>query len=325
MTFDTRVIVNPASAGGATRRRWPEIQAAIDRMLPSWEPRFTTGPNDATELARAAVHDGVQMIVCVGGDGTMNEVVTGLFAPSDAGISDRLIRDDVIIAPVRQGTGGDFARFVGLTGRLPKAVEHLCGEATRSCDLGLVEFEDFDGAPKRRAFLNIASFGMSGLVADKVNGTPKVFGGSMTFLVGLGRALAAYRPQRVRLRIDGEPFFEDQMVTTAVANGQFFGGGMHFAPRAAYDDGLLDVVVQSRSGIKEVLSIRDLYNGRIIEWPSAKTGRARRVEAFPVDADDTVLLDIDGEQPGRLPATFRVLPGAVRLKVAESPIGQAQS
>ena len=317
MSLSATVIVNPAAANGATRRRWPELKIALSRVLSSWKVEFTTAPGHATELARKAVQDGYEMVVCVGGDGTMNEIVTGLFEASSEGISDQLIRPDVIVAPVRQGTGGDFARHIGLPGRLPAAVEHLTGSAARACDLGLIEFVDADGKPRRRAFLNIASLGMSGLVDEKVNRSTKVLGGKMSFLVGLGQALMTYRPQRVRLTVDGVPFYEDTMVTAAVANGQFFGGGMHFAPKAEIDDGLFDVVVQIQSGLKEVLSISDLYSGRIIDWPSVRTTRGRVVEAHPVDPDEAVLLDVDGEQPGCLPATFRVLAQAIRLKVRE--------
>ena len=315
MTFNACVIVNPTSGGGATGRRWPELQAAFERVLTQWTPRFTTRPGEATEIARAAVHEGFDLIVCVGGDGTMNEVVNGLFEPGPEGITDRLIRDDIALGSMRQGTGGDFARYLGLTGRLPDAVEHLRDDTTRVCDLGIVEYVDLDGAPARRAFLNIASFGMSGLVVDKVNRATKIFGGKASFLLGLGRALAAYTPQRVRIEIDDSPFYEDSLVTGGVANGQFFGGGMHFASNAALDDGLLDVVVQVKSGVKEVLSIRDLYSPRFADWPSVRSGRGRIIRAVPSEPDEAVWLEVDGELPGRLPATFRILPSAIRLKV----------
>lgn len=316
MAFDTCVIVNPTSGGGAVGRRWPELQRGLDRVLERWQPHFTTAPGHATELARQAVEDGREMIVCVGGDGTMNEVVNGLFASAEEGVSGRLLRTDVVLAPVRQGTGGDFARHLGLSGRLPAAVDHLRGDATRPCDLGLVEFEDAEGRFRRRAFLNIASFGMSGLVDDKVNRSTKAFGGTASFLMGLMRALAAYRPQRVQISVDGAPFYSDGLVTGGVANGQFFGGGMHFAPRAAHDDGLFDVVVQVRAGVKEVLSIRDLYSERFIDWPTVRSTRGQTISARPVDPNEVVLLDVDGEQPGRLPATFRMVSPGVRLKVA---------
>jgi YegS/Rv2252/BmrU family lipid kinase len=310
------VIVNPASANGATGRRWPQIRAALDRTLDRWDNQFTLAPGDATHLARSAVQDGYEMIVSIGGDGTMSEVVTGLFKEDGSGgITGELLRKDVILASVRQGTGGDFARYLGLSGNLPDSVAHLGGDRTRSADLGLIEYIAHDGKKKRTAFLNIASFGLSGVVDEKVNTTSKALGGKVSFLVGLGRAFVAYRPQAVKITVDGTPFHEGPMITCAVANGQYFGGGMRFAPKAEIDDGMFDVVAQLRSGLKEVVSIGDLYSGKVADWASVRYTKGRVVRAEPMKADDRVLLDIDGEQLGRLPAEMQMVPSAVRLKV----------
>ncbi len=313
MGLHTMVIVNPASANGATGRTWPELRAALDRVLDRWDNTFTLEPQEATAIAAKAAADGYEMIVSVGGDGTMNEVVTGLLAEGE---EPKLVRDDLVLGAVRAGTGGDFARFLELSHTLPDSVAHLGGDTTRPCDLGVIELTGHDGAPVRRAFLNIASFGLSGMVDDKVNATTKLFGGKASFLIGTFRALAGYRPQRVDVTVDGETFIADEtMVTVAVANGQFFGGGMRIAPEAAIDDGQLDVVVQLRSGLKEIVSIRDLYSGRAADWASVRQTRGAVVEASPGTSEGPVLVDCDGEQPGRLPAKFRIIPSAVRLKV----------
>jgi YegS/Rv2252/BmrU family lipid kinase len=310
------VIVNPASANGATGRHWPEIRAALERVLDRWDNQFTLAPGDATRLARAAVQDGYEMIVSIGGDGTMNEVVTGLFKEDgDRGVLPELVRKDLILGSVRQGTGGDFARYLGLSGSLPASVAHLSGDRTRACDVGLIEYAGHDGLRKRTAFLNIASFGLSGVVDEKVNTTSKVFGGRISFLVGLGRALVSYKPQGVRVLVDDETFYEGTLVTCAVANGQYFGGGMRFAPKAEIDDGKLDVVAQLRSGLREVISIPDLYSGKVADWASVRYTQGGVVRAEPLSGSDRVLLDIDGEQLGRLPAEMRIVPSAVRLKV----------
>lgn len=314
MSYYTQVIVNPAAANGATGRRWPELRAALDKVLDRWDHQFTTGPGDGTRLARQAVADGYEMIVAVGGDGTMNEVVTGLFPAGDAA-PQAPSRPDIVLSPVRQGTGGDFARMLQLPGELPACVAHLAGAATRPCDVGVVEFEDLQGRPSWRGFLNIASFGLSGEVVEKVNGTTKAFGGKASFALGLGRALLSYRPQGVVIEADGQPFHEGALVTCAVANGQYFGGGMRFAPAAVIDDGAFDVVVQLKSGLREILAVGDVYSGRMADWPSVRHVRAREVVARPTSPDEIVRLDVDGEQPGRLPARLRVLPSAVRLKV----------
>jgi YegS/Rv2252/BmrU family lipid kinase len=310
------VIVNPASQNGATGRHWPEIRAALDRVLDRWDNQFTLGPGDATRLAREAAKSGYEMIVSIGGDGTMSEIVTGLFQENgDSGVQAELIRPGMILASVRQGTGGDFARLLGLSGKLPECVRHLSGDKTRPADLGLIEFVAHDGRKKQTAFLNIASFGLSGVVDDRVNKTSKALGGKASFLIGLGRALASYRPQGVRIEVDGQPMHEGTLVTCAVANGQYFGGGMRIAPKAEIEDGLFDVVVQLRSGLREIVSVGDLYSGKVADWASVRCAKGRTVKAWPLSDGERVLLDIDGEQLGVLPATIHVVPGAVRLKV----------
>lgn len=308
----TLVIVNPVGGHGRAGRHWPELRAALDRVLDRWDNQFTLGPKDATRIAAQAVEEGYEMIVAVGGDGTMNEIVDGLVSVGPDG-APRLRRPGMIVSPVRLGTGGDFARLLGLAAHLPEAVAHLAGESASAVDLGFLSFVGTDGAPMHRAFLNIASFGLSGVVDDKVNKSSKALGGRMSFLLGLSRSLLSYRPQPVRITVDEAPFYEGPMVTAACANGQFFGGGMHFAPEARIDDGLFDVVVQTRSGLREVSSIADLYQGRILSWPSVVHTRGKVVEAAPL-SHEPVLLDVDGEQPGRLPARFTLLPGALRLK-----------
>lgn len=315
----TCVIVNPASANGATGRQWPEIRAALDRVLERWDNQFTLARGDATRLAREAIADGYEMLVSIGGDGTMNELVTGLFGPPAGGgdgASSELLRPGIIIAPVRQGTGGDFARLLALPGTLPASVAHLAGEATRPADLGLVEYLAHDETMRQRAFLNITSFGLSGVVVEKVNTTTKALGGKASFLLGLGRAMVSYRPQRARIIVDGETIHEGPFVTCAIANGQYFGGGMRFAAKAQIDDGLFDVVIQLRTGVREVASIGDLYSGKLADWASVRYRNGRVVRSVPLDDKDRILLDVDGEQPGRLPATVRIVPGAVRLKIA---------
>jgi YegS/Rv2252/BmrU family lipid kinase len=310
LAFYACVIVNPASANGATGRRWPELRSALDKVLDRWDNQFTLAPGDATRFARKAVDDGYEMIVCVGGDGTMNEVVTGLVE------NGQLLKKDLVLASVRQGTGGDFARYLGLPGNLPDCVQHLGGDKTRDSDLGTIELSPHEGQAKSRAFLNIASFGMSGLVVAKVNNASKALGGKISFFAGLSRALVSYRPQAVKITVDDQPFYEGPIVTCAMANGQYFGGGMRIASRAEIDDGKLDVVVQIRSGLREMANVGDLYSGKVADWASVRYTTGRVIHAEPLDARERVLLDVDGEQPGTLPVTVRVIPKAVRLKIA---------
>jgi YegS/Rv2252/BmrU family lipid kinase len=314
MGLYTCVIVNPASQNGATGRHWPELRAALDRVLDRWDNHFTLGPGDATRIARQAVHDGYDMVVSVGGDGTNSEVVTGLFRESEQGISTELIKPGMIIATVRQGTGGDFGRFLDLSGSIPQCVEHLQGERTRQADLGLLEYTAHDGSTKRRAFLNIASFGVSGALDDIVNHTTKALGGKVSYLLGAGRAMITYRNQPVRMFVDDQPFFEGKLFVGVMANGQYFGGGMRLASKAEIDDGQLDAISWVEIQPANFLSFADLYSGKVADWATVRYTKGKVVRAEPLDPNQHVLLDVDGEQPGRLPATARVMPGAVRIK-----------
>jgi YegS/Rv2252/BmrU family lipid kinase len=308
--FETFLVVNPRAGGGRTGRRFERIAEAVRAAVGPFEHAFTRGPGHATELAREALEKGFEMVVGVGGDGTFNEVANGFFE------GDRPVRPDAVLGVLPRGTGGDFRRTVGIENALETATAHLAGRGTRDLDVGHLAFVGHDGRPAERVFVNIASFGVGGVVVDKVNRAPKILGGRASFALGSLRALAGYRDQEVRLRFEDEEAAEAQPVTNvAVCNGQYFGGGMWAAPKAEVDDALFDVTIWSGFSFKDfVFRSRMLYDGSHVEDPRTRTRRTRRLEATPT-GDAVVLLDVDGEQPGRLPATFTVLPAALKLKV----------
>jgi len=259
---------------------------------------------DATRIASEAIEAGYEELVVVGGDGTLNEALNGLQR------SDGLA--PIVFTPVRFGTGGDFARHLGLPGRLPAAVAHV-GEGTpRSVDVGRARFVGEDGAPRTRLFLNIASFGLSAEVVRRVDGGRKRLGAA-SFGAALGGALVAWRSKRLRVWVDETLFHEGAVVTGAVANGTHFGGGMQFAKGARLDDGLFKVVIQTKVGPRELLRVDQLYSGGLLRWPSVKTTEGRRVRVETMDGDE-VRLETDGELPGRLDAEFALLPAALRLR-----------
>ncbi len=302
----TFVLVNPSSGGGRTGRRWPELRRALDERLGDWQHDFTLGPGDATRMAAEAVEAGYEELVVVGGDGTLNEALNGL--QGGGGLA------PIVFTPVRFGTGGDFARHLGLSGRLPAAVAHLGRGTCRRIDVGRVRFTGDGGEPRTRLFLNIASFGLSAEVVRRVDAGSKRLGAA-SFGAALGRALLAYRPKALRIRVDGELFHEGQVVTGAVANGTHFGGGMQFARGARLDDGLFKIVIQTKVGPRELLRVDQLYSGALHAWPSVKSIEGRRVQVEAMEGAQTeVRLEVDGELPGRLDADFELLPAALQLR-----------
>jgi len=299
------VVANPKAAAGRVRSLWDKSREAMEARLGGIEVRFTSGPGNATELTRRAIAEGANRIIAVGGDGTVNEVVNGFFDESG-----RAAREtSLVVYPA--GTGGDFARSIGMSGT--DAVLALDEAEERPIDVGRAQFLDHAGKNVVRHFVNISSFGSSGLIVDKVNKSTKVLGGRVSFCIGELRGLVAYNNQRVRLRVDD--VFDEEIVinTVAVANGRFFGGSMMIAPHALLDDGFFDVVVLGDIGLVTFLRYSGkIYKGRHIGLPEIRELRGRVIEATP-PGREPVLIDLDGEQPGRLPVRYGILPSAIKL------------
>lgn len=256
---------------------------------------FTEAAGDAVRIVREAIAAGAERIVAVGGDGTVNECVNG-FAPGCPA--------QLGVFPA--GTGGDLARSIGLSKTTGDCTERLV-------DLGRVTCSGRNGGQVVRTFLNIASMGSSGLIVDKVNATSKRFGAKASFVFGTLKGLAQYENQRVRVSVDGEVAAEVVANTVAVANGRYFGGGMKIAPDARLDDGLLDVVVIGDIGMAFFVRYSGrLYAGTHTTMPEVLVFKGKQVVVEPLGTD-AMLLETDGEQPGQGPATFEVLPKALRL------------
>ena len=305
----TCVVVNPRSQGGATERNWGLLSDVIRKHFGPFEVRFTSGPGDGKRQARGAIDEGFEMVVAMGGDGTISEVADGFIE------GETPVRKDAVLGVLPAGTGGDFRRTLGLPKTLPEAASALRGKKTAAIDLGRLEFTGHDGKPEVRHFINIASFGIGGLVDKYVNQSSKALGGTLSFALATLKAGLDYKNANVRVVIDGAPPREGRIYNIAVANGRYFGGGMKVAPDAALDDGWFDVVTLGDFGFTDlVFRGLDIYSGKHLKNPKVTVHRARKIEATPIDGSAEVLLDVDGEAPGRLPATFVLLEGALKVR-----------
>ncbi|HEX9289589.1 MAG TPA: diacylglycerol kinase family protein [Anaeromyxobacteraceae bacterium] len=304
------LIVNPASANGRTGRHFDAIARAVRGAIGDFDCSFTRRRGDGAVLSREVVRAGANLVVAVGGDGTASEVIDGLVEGG------ALARPGVTFGFIPRGTGGDLKRSLGCPSDTAEAAQALSRGAEQPLDLGRIELIGPDGRPHVRHFANVAGFGISGLVVQHVDGMSKALGGKASFMIASARALLGWHDQAVRWRADGGPWREDRITSFSVCNGRFFGGGMMVAPDARVDDGLFDVTVWKGLGISDfVLKKSMLYDGTHVRLPNTTTLRARVLEAEPLGGA-RVLLDVDGEQPGMLPARFTILPGAIRARVA---------
>jgi diacylglycerol kinase (ATP) len=294
-------IVNPNAAMGSIGREWSRIQDLAKQRLGGYQAFLTAGPGHATTLTRRALQQGADVIICVGGDGTLNEVVNGFMG------DDGPLRPEAVLGFIPRGTGCDFIKTIPLPTVPERALDIITDSHVRHIDLGRIRYRDHDGNPSLRYFHNVTSFGLGGEIDDRVNRTTKVFGGFVSFICATLISILIYDKKRIRLTVD-EGFTQTVVCwNVAVANGQYHGGGMWVAPEASVDDGIFHVTVIGDFTLPEVFwNLPKLYNGKLPQLEKVKTFVGKRIEA---SSEHRVLLDVDGEQPGQLPAVIDIVPG----------------
>jgi diacylglycerol kinase (ATP) len=303
-------IVNPKSGNGLTGRKWPLIHAMARDRLGSFTSYLTTQPGDAIRITKKNLMEGAEVIVCVGGDGTLNEVINGFMS------AERTILQDAVLGFVPHGTGCDFIRTAPIPAKVEQSLDAIKEGYISKIDLGRLQYRDHQDCSRTRYFHNITSFGLGGEVDDRVNSGSKVFGPFISFIWSAVVSLFLYGKKSIRLKVDN--LFDDEVTTwnIAVANGQYHGGGMRIAPDAAIDDGLFHITVVGDLSLAEVLwHFPKLYNGRIKDIKNVSFLTGKKVEA---SSEQQVLLDVDGEQLGRLPVVIDIVPAALRMITKKS-------
>ena len=296
------MIGNPRAGRGGVRQRWDELLARLDRAGLASTGQLTDAPGHATELARRARAEGRSLVVAVGGDGTVHEVVNGLLAEGDDG-------PVPVLGVVPGGSGCDYARTFALPDAIDEAVALLASPSSpQAVDVGEVRCQGSEGAC-RRLFVNVAEVGIGADVAHRAAGLPRSLGAGR-YVVAFALTLAAHRQVDADVEAALERY-EGPLTNLVVAIGQYFGGGMRVAPTADPADGDFDVQVQFGSKLEYAMAMPRVFRGthlphpRVIEWRTAN---------LEIHSDPAARLEADGELLGTTPATFRLLPGALRLK-----------
>lgn len=305
-----KVIVNPASGNGLTGKTWAAHEQFLRSFLPNADISFTRAAKDASVMAHQALREGYRHIIAVGGDGTFSEVVNGFF------VNGRPINDEARISFIPSGTGSDIARTLGIptdkNAAIKSIAERLRNDACQMLDVGKVQYKRFDNTDFTGYFCNVISFGMGGDVVRHVNNASwmKHFGGKVTFLTASLLTLLTYKNKNVRLQVfhDEEKVFDETIRAriVAVANGKYFGGSMKIAPDASPEDGLFDIVtVENLSALAAARKLPLIYTGAHIGDAAVRVLRGNRITATTTEH---VLIDADGEGPGKLPLEIELLP-----------------
>ena len=293
--------MNPASGGGSTGRKWPELaRRAAAAGLPGETVR-SAAPGEIATLAQQAASDGARLVVAVGGDGTAHEAVNGLLR---AGAGTEL-------ALLPRGTGDDFARALGVRGGFEQALAVARNGRVRTIDAGRVTYES-DGAEAESFFCSMAGVGMSGAVARRLMTTTKALGGKAAGIIATLAVFSRWTNVELQVKVDGESR-TGLMQDVLVANTEYHNGGMNLCPGASPDDGVFDVLLVGDVTKRELLvELPRLYRGTFLPHPKAELLRGRTIT---VESETLLPIELDGEQPGTTPVRFEVLPGALGVRV----------
>ncbi|HEU5287107.1 MAG TPA: diacylglycerol kinase family protein, partial [Candidatus Limnocylindria bacterium] len=233
-------IVNPVAGKGTGAKIVRRLAADLAKAGLHVDIVSTPGPSEAARLASAAVEDGYERVISVGGDGTANEVANGL------------IGSDVALGLYPIGSGNDFARALGYPRKRSKIAAFLAQARPRRIDVGEVN---------GRIFLNAAGVGIDGHVAERIIASTRVVGPTLGYFVGALVSIATYRPRTMRVRVGGT-LREGKHLIVVAANGTHFGSGMHVAPDAKIDDGQFEIIVGGDLGRwASLVALGKLYRG----------------------------------------------------------------
>jgi diacylglycerol kinase (ATP) len=293
--------VNPASAGGSTGRKWPELARRAAAAGLSGETLRSKAAGDIATLAEQAAANGAALVVAVGGDGTVHEAVNGLLRAGR----------ETELALVPRGTGDDFARALGIPADFERAIQAARGGRTRTLDAGRVTYRS-GGSERESYFCSMAGVGMSGAVARRLATTTKAFGGRAAGLIATLAIFSRWTNVELQVDVDGESR-SGLMEDVLVANTEYHNGGMRLCPDASPEDGAFDVLLIGDVTKRELLrTLPKLYRGTHLPHPKAELLRGRTVT---VASSAALPVELDGEQPGTTPVRFEVVPGALRVRV----------
>ncbi len=297
-------IVNRAAGGGKTERDWPEIERQLRKHGIKYEPFFTNRRLHAAIIAKNKIKEGYSKIIVVGGDGTMNEVINGLFSQVHMQTS------EVMLGMISVGTGNDWAKMFNIPLDYEEAVLTIKKQKTFIQDAGLVQYTK-NGKEWNRYFINIAGMGFGAKVVERSNRMKdKGKSSPMLYFYNILASLMGYKAQKTDIEIDGKAFNRN-IFSLNVGICKYNGNGMIPVPHAVADDGLYSITLIKKIGKLNLLAnINRLYNGKIINHSRVETYTGQTIQ---IGSPSKLMIETDGESLGQGPVSFQIIPKSVRV------------
>lgn len=297
------VIANPAAGGGRTGKALGGLRDRLRAGLgDTMTLSCTQRAGEAGALATQALRQGARHLVIVGGDGTIHEVVNGIYAHAEELVA------QVSVSIIGTGTGCGMVRSLGIPLDLASQLDIARGASSRRIDLGRVTLEH----PGRSTwFVNECQVGIGAEVVRRTSGSAKALGGPLTYVMTTLPLLFRHPNRAVEIVLDGGGRRAMPVTGIAIGNGAITGGGMRLTPKAVLDDGLLDVlIIKGPSLLRRLLDMSRVSSGTHIASPGCDYLQARRLA---LSSTDDVPVSADGELIGTLPARFECRRQALRV------------
>lgn len=305
------IIVNPAASIGKCGKDWPEIRSIFTKEGFYFDAELTTHPGHAIELVRDSITEkGYRNIISIGGDGTNNEVINGIF------LQQRFPTNEITLGVVPVGTGNDWRRTFGMSIDYLENIKNINNGYTIRHDIGKVTYYN-DGNPRERYFLNAAGTGLNESVCYRTNKLKaEGKGGSVRYMLNTACCLFKFKCVHIQLEIDDKQVFDDEILSLSVGNGKYNGGGMMMMPDAIPNDGLFDITVVRKVGmLKFATNISNIYDGSFInKLKEVSTFRGKKLRVVSIPAHQ-LLLETEGETLTNSPFDFEIIPQAINMIV----------
>jgi diacylglycerol kinase (ATP) len=299
------VIVNPNAGRQKGKHDWLTIASILAKNNIDYVSVFTKHRDHASKLAKKYIEDGYHQIIVVGGDGTYNEVVNGIFSQN------HIPTTAVTLAMIPVGTGNDWCRTFNVSTRYEEAIATISRQKEFLQDAGKLKYVDSNGRTRERYFINMAGMGFDALVAKKTNIQKEAGkGNALSYFINIFSSLFLNKTSRVSITLDDREL-NPSVFSMSVGICQYNGGGMRQAPLASPDDGLFDITyIQPISKLKIIRSILKLLDGSYIELPEVSTFKSAYIR---IESDSKVFIETDGESLGHTPFEFEIVPRSIRV------------
>ncbi len=298
------VIVNPNAGRRKGIKDWDKISTLLNEAGIKFKAVFTRFPRHAINLTASHIELGYKNLIVVGGDGTMNEVINGIFSQS------RYPTHEIILGMITVGTGNDWGRMFKIPKGYREAISTIKKNNVFIQDAGVVNYYHGENE-NSRYFVNIAGIGFDALVVSKTNKVKEAGrSGPLVYIKNILLSLIKYRHVRTSIKIDNI-HIKNEIFNISIGICKYNGGGMIQLPDAIADDGLFDITIINK--IKKynvIFNLTRLYNGTITKLPMVETYKGKSIF---IDSEPVIHLETDGESLGHSPFTFEIIPRSIKV------------